>query len=138
MPNIRTLDVDHVMELGAPRDVQLGMEGNELVIYLSGYLTALELETALSVVVNAREKMRELERKAQEQTNHTTIRNMDQCGADDGLSQEELDILFDAEAQGLMVQVLCEACEGYYDIKVGETIINAVSWLHLEGYNKPA
>lgn len=64
----------------------------------------------------------------------TTIRNMSDVSANDGL-EEDYDYLVQAEADGTVCTVDCEAAYGYFDITFPDgREIQALSWHHLDGF----
>lgn len=67
----------------------------------------------------------------------TTIRNMDECHADDFPEPEHYYILQGLEGYGIHVTVDCCAVDGYYDVTTPSgTKIPALSWVHLDGFNE--
>jgi hypothetical protein len=73
----------------------------------------------------------------------TTIRNIhsDYSSAesweDDGGLAGVWTRLFDAEESGEVVTIVCEATDGYFDIKFADGYsIEALSWWHLAGFDQ--
>lgn len=67
----------------------------------------------------------------------TTIRNMGDVSAEDFAEAGDYKILCKAQESSSEVLVDCCATDGYYDIttQFGQEV-SAVSWFHLEGFNK--
>lgn len=64
MPNIRTFDHTFVERLGAPQGTVLGMENEkEMVIFVAGFMTAMDLEIELTKLKNARDKLRHFQQE---------------------------------------------------------------------------
>ena len=68
----------------------------------------------------------------------TTIRNTSDIDEDgSGLLLEDVAILKELEDNDDPVEVLRNACDGYFDIVTSEGHeIEALSWLHLDGFNE--
>lgn len=67
----------------------------------------------------------------------TTIRDMHADVALDGLEEDEIELLRGLEDDGIPVEVVAEATDGYFDVVLPSgKMINALSWVHLDGFNE--
>lgn len=67
----------------------------------------------------------------------TTIRNFAGAACLDGLEDDEIELLIGLEEDEIPVTVICCATDGYYDVKTPSgRNIDALSWVHLDGFNE--
>jgi hypothetical protein len=67
----------------------------------------------------------------------TTIRDMYSDVALDGLEDDEIELLRGLEDDGIPVEVVAEATDGYFDVLLPSgKMIDALSWVHLDGFNE--
>jgi hypothetical protein len=67
-------------------------------------------------------------------TTFTTLRNTNEIDRDD-FEQSDIEHLKDGEADGVEVEVVCKATDGYFDIEFEDGyVIYAISWYYLDGY----
>jgi hypothetical protein len=71
----------------------------------------------------------------------TNIRNMSDFSERGWVAEmgdaDDYNALVACEEYDLPVEVLCEATDGYYDVKTPSgRVINALSWWHLDGFTE--
>jgi hypothetical protein len=67
----------------------------------------------------------------------TTIRDFAGVACLDGLEDDEIELLTGLEEDGIPVEVVAEATDGYFDVVLPSgKLVNALSWVHLDGFNE--